>query len=144
MRWSSVTIDNICCVYPCLFAGWCKFPDNDDALCECNLCIYFVDPFISIAVNIYVIKNLKKLILIGTRCAIINLTTYIESDFQTNLDCDGIRIWLSPPKRLRWPKCSSPISGRTMLILAQATWLSYCLWRIQVETMLNEKKKIPK
>ena len=51
MRWCSMTIDNICCVYPCLFAGWCQFPDNDVALCECNLCKYFVDPFMSIAVT---------------------------------------------------------------------------------------------
>lgn len=48
------------------------------------------------------------------------LNTYIESDFQTNSDFDGIRTLVGPLKRLQWPKRMSLIRAQATLALIQA------------------------
>lgn len=49
--------------------------------------------------------------------------TYIESDFQMNLDFDGIRTSANRPKRLQWPKRMLLIPERAMLAQVLVMWL---------------------
>lgn len=111
--WWCLAINKICCMmwmYPCLFTGWCKFPDNDGepVFWICNLCTYLADPFISIARNTmknYYSKQINSM-----------LRTYIGSDFRRHLDYDETCIWLIRLKQLQLRESNSLIPIQTMSI----------------------------